>query len=56
LLFDLRTPSATDNVRNIVVCTSLEDRLLVVSFNVIESLEPQWLTAGNQIIRSIEIK
>jgi hypothetical protein len=30
--------------------------MLVITFNVIKTLEPQWLPAGNKIIESIVVK
>jgi hypothetical protein len=55
-LMELRTPSADGEVRNIMAATSLEDRLMIVSFNVTTALEAEWLPTGNKIIQSIVIK
>ena len=55
-LLDLRTPAADTAIRNILVGTSLDDRLLMISFNVTRALEPEWLPSGNRIIESIAVK
>jgi hypothetical protein len=55
-LLDVRTPAVDTIVRNIIVGTSLDDRLLMVSFNVTKALEGEWLAAGNRIIESITVK
>jgi hypothetical protein len=56
LLVEVRTPSADVEVRNIIVGTSLDDRLLMISFNVVKTLEKEWLPIGNRIIESITVK
>lgn len=55
-LMEMRTPAIDTEVRNIIVGTSLDDRLLMVTFNVTKSLEAQWLPTGNKIIESIAVK
>jgi hypothetical protein len=55
-VIEVRTPTSDVEVRNIMVGTSLEDRMLVITFNVIKTLEPQWLPAGNKMIESIIVK
>jgi hypothetical protein len=55
-LVELRTPAVDTEVRNIIVGTSLDDRLLMITFNVTKALEQEWLAAGNQIIESIKVK
>jgi hypothetical protein len=57
VLMDMRTPAAEgDEVHNIMAATSLDDRLMIVSFNVTRKLEADWLATGNRIIESIHIK
>jgi len=56
LLFELRTPALDTRVRNIMAVTSLDNRMLVISFNVTRELERQWLAAGNRIIESIVLQ
>jgi hypothetical protein len=56
-VMDLRTPGADGvEIRNILAATSLDDRLLVISFNCTQPLEAAWLETGNKIIQSITIK
>ena len=55
-IFDVRTPARDTDVRNIIAGTSLDGRLLIVSFNVTKEREADWLPTGNKIIDSIQIK
>jgi hypothetical protein len=55
-LLDLRTPAADTEIRNIIVGTSLDDRLLLVSFNATRQLEDEWVPIGNRIIQSIVVE
>ncbi len=55
IVIDLRTPAVDTQIRNVMVGTSLEGRLLLVTFNVVERLENTWLPVGNKIIMSTRI-
>jgi hypothetical protein len=55
-LLDVRTPAADTDVRNIMVGTSFEGRLLVVTFNATKALEEAWLPIANKIIESVALK
>jgi hypothetical protein len=55
-LLELRTPAIDTEIRNIMVGTSLDDRLLMITFNVTKALETQWLPTGNKIIESIAVQ
>jgi hypothetical protein len=55
-LVDVRTPAVDTEIRNIIVGTSLDDRMLLVSFNAVKALEDAWLASGNRIIQSIVVK
>jgi hypothetical protein len=55
-LVELRTTLGVAVRRNIIVATSLDDRLLMITFNVDTTIEAQWLAAGNRIIESIVVK
>ena len=55
-LLDLRTPAIDTEVRNILLGTSLDDRFLLMSFNVTKELEKEWLPTGNKIVESITVK
>lgn len=52
---DLITPAIDTEIRNIMLAVSLDDRLLLVSFNCTRELEAQWAPLGQQIIDSISI-
>jgi len=54
-VLDLRTPAIDTEVRNIMAATSLEDRLLLVSFNVTRELERDWLAPGHKIVHSLRV-
>jgi hypothetical protein len=53
---ELRTPAIDTEIRNIMLGTSLEDRLLLISFNVTTELEGEWLPTANRIIESVRVK
>ena len=55
-LMELRTPAIDTEVRNLIVGTSLDNRLLLITFNVTKALEADWMPIGNKIIESIAIK
>jgi hypothetical protein len=54
-LFDFRTPAVDTEVRNIMLGTSLDGRLLIITFNATKGLEQSWIPVGNQIIQSVKI-
>lgn len=56
LMLDLRTPAIDTEIRNITVGTSLDGRLLLVSFNVTKELEDQWLEPAQTIIQSLRVR
>jgi hypothetical protein len=55
-LLDLRTPAIDTEVRNLMLGTSLNDRLLIVAFNATRELEGTWLATGNRIIQSVRVR
>lgn len=55
-LMEFQSPAADVAVRNIMVGTSLDGRLLIVSFNTTEPLEKEWMPVGRKIIQSIEVR
>jgi hypothetical protein len=55
-IMELRTPAIDTEVRNIMLGTSLDDRLLLISFNVTKELEREWLATASRIIESVEVK
>lgn len=56
LTLNLRTPAIDTEIRNIMVGTSLDGRLLLVSFNVTKELEDQWLEPAEAIIQSLGVR
>ena len=55
VLLGVRTPAIDTEVRNIMIGTSVDDRFLLISFNVVQELEDEWLAIGNKIIQSVKI-
>ena len=56
IVLDLWTPAVDTEIRNIIVGTSVQDRLLLVSFNVTEELEAEWGGVGERMIASVEVR
>ncbi len=54
-MFDFRSPAIDTEIRNLMVGTSFEGRLLLVTFNTVSKLESTWAPIGNRIINSIRI-
>ncbi len=54
-LLDFRTPALDTDVRNMMMGTAVQGRLLLVSFNVTKEREAHWLTAAKKILYSIKI-
>ena len=52
---DLVTPAIDAKVRNIMVATSLEGRMLAVTFNCTQELEARWAETARRIVESIQI-
>ena len=54
-VLELRTPAADTDIRNLMLGTSLDGRLLIVAVNMTKGLEQEWLPLAQQIVESIEI-
>jgi len=54
-VLDLQTPALDTKIRNIMMCTSVNGRILLVTFNTTLELESEWLDRGYCIISSIMI-
>ncbi len=54
-ILELDTPTINVPVRNVMAFTSLEDRMLAVTFNVTKNIESEWMGAGYAIIESLEL-
>lgn len=52
-LVDMRTPALDTEIRNLVAGASVEDRLVMFSFNVTRELEAEWIDVGKHILTSI---
>ena len=55
LTLNLRTPAIDTEIRNIMIGTSVEGRLLLVSFNVTREQEDQWLEPAKAIVQSLRV-
>ncbi len=55
LTLNLRTLAIDTEIRNIMVGTSVEGRLLLVSFNVTREQEDQWLEPAKAIVQSLRV-
>ena len=55
LNLDLRTPAIDTEIRNLMAGTSVDGRLLLVSFNVTKELESGWLPVGEAILQSLRV-
>ena len=55
-IMDLRTPAIDTEVRNIMFGSSLDGRLMQVSFNCTRELEPSWGEYGQRIIESVMLR
>jgi len=52
---DCVTPAIDTRIRNIMIVTSLDGRLLLVTFNTVEELESTWAGPGRAIIDSVRV-
>ncbi len=50
------SPALDTRIHNIMVATSVNQRMMLVSFNVTEELAEQWLEPGREIIRSLSVR
>ena len=46
--------AADTKIENLMTATSVDGRMLVVSFNVTEELAGDWLPVGREIIQSLQ--
>jgi hypothetical protein len=56
ILLDLRTPAIDTEVRNLMMATSVDERLLLIAVNMTKALEGEWLDAANRMIASVVIR
>jgi hypothetical protein len=55
-VLEMRTPAADTDIRNLMIGTSLEGRLFVITFNVTKALEGTWMPIGNRVVESVQIR
>lgn len=55
LMFDFDSPSPDGDIRNLLVMSSLEGKLLVISFNCLPSKDASCGNLGKQLIESISL-
>jgi len=54
-ILELLTPASDTGVYNILVVTSLENRILIISVNPIKELIERWLSTGRRMVESITV-
>jgi hypothetical protein len=52
---DVRTPAIDTEIRNVMMGTSVEGRMLLVSFNVTRELEEEWIEVARTIVQSLQV-
>jgi len=53
---ELVTTAIDTNIYNLIFLTDLDDRLLLCTFNCVESSQEEWETPAHQIMNSLNIK
>ena len=53
--FEFRSAAIDTQIRNLLACTSLDNRLLLLSFNTTVQEEPEWWPVGAAIIDSLRV-
>jgi hypothetical protein len=56
VVVETRTQAADTKVRNMMLATPYESRLLLISFNTTQDLESEWAPVGRRIINSVKLK
>ncbi len=56
ILLELRTPAVDTEIRNLMLATSVDERLLLVTVNMTKELESEWLGPANRMIQSVTVK
>jgi hypothetical protein len=55
VVLELITPAVDSQIYNLMFITSLEDRMLMFSFNCTKSQMGEWQSQGQQIMKSVKI-
>ena len=53
---EFQSPAIDTTIHNMMVATSVDNRMLLVSFNVTDELAADWLEPGREIIKSLQVK
>lgn len=56
IVLELRTPAVDTEIRNLMLASSLDERLLLVTVNVTKELEGEWMATVRRIVESVSIK
>jgi hypothetical protein len=56
IVLELRTPAVDTEIRNLMLATPVEGRMLLVSVNMTKALEATWLDAANRMIGSVVVR
>jgi len=56
LALDFWSTAVDTDIRNLMLATSVDGRLLIVSFNVTQELEAVWGPVGERVMDSVEIR
>ncbi len=56
IVFELITPAIDTQIHNIIYVTSMDDRLLLASFNTTTEKAAEWLSQGQEMMQSLTIK
>jgi hypothetical protein len=54
-MLEFTTPAPDEPIHNLVMIASLDGRMLMVTFNVVRSLESAWLDTGRKVLKSVRL-
>jgi len=55
-LFDVRTPAVDTVIRNLMLGTLCEARMVLINFNVTKEEEETWMSTRDRIVRSVRVR
>jgi len=56
ILLELRTPALDSEIRNLMLATSVDERMLLIAVNMTKELESQWLGPAHRMVQSVTVK
>lgn len=56
ILLELRTPALDTEIRNLMLATSVDERMLLIAVNMTTELESQWLGPAHRMFQSVTVK